>query len=151
MVRGTATAKSARRKARKLKGKIAAKRKKEFLYRGLNLEQLQSLPLEEFVEMLPARSRRSIRRGMIQKNQRFFKHLDRGDEVIKTQSREIIILPKMVGRKIAIHDGRAFQELTIVPEMIGHLVGEFALTRKEVKHTGVGVGATRSSKFMPLK
>jgi small subunit ribosomal protein S19 len=151
MARGTATAKSARRKARKLKGKIAAKRKKEFVYRGLTLEELQALPLEEFVDLLPARSRRSIDRGMLTKNERFFKHLERGDEVIKTHSREIVILPNMVGRKVAIHDGRAFQELTIAPEMIGHLIGEFSLTRKLVKHTGVGVGATRSSKFMPLK
>ena len=151
MVRGTATAKSARRKARKLKGKIAAKRKKEFLYRGLNIDQLRSLPMEEFVDLLPARARRSMGRGMIQKNRRFFRHLERGDEVVRTHSREIIILPSMVGRKIAIHDGRSLQELTILPEMIGHVIGEFALTRKEVKHTGVGVGATRSSKFMPLK
>jgi small subunit ribosomal protein S19 len=35
--------------------------------------------------------------------------------------------------------------------MIGHKLGEFSLTRKSVKHTGPGVGATRSSKFMPLK
>lgn len=151
MVRGTATAKSSRRKARKLKGKIAAKRKKEFLYRGLTLDKLQSLSLEELAELLPARARRSIERGMVQKNRRFFRHLERGDEVIKTQSREIIILPSMVGRKISVHDGRSFVGLNIIPEMIGHQIGEFALTRKEVKHTGVGVGATRSSKFMPLK
>jgi len=35
--------------------------------------------------------------------------------------------------------------------MVGHYLGEFAITRKRVKHTGPGVGATRSSKFMPLK
>lgn len=151
MVRGTATAKSARRKARKLKGKIAAKRKKEFLYRGFTLDKLQSLSMEELTELLPARARRSIERGMVQKNRRFFRHLERGDEVIRTQSREIVILPLMVGRKISVHDGRSFVDLTIIPEMIGHQIGEFALTRKEVKHTGVGVGATRSSKFMPLK
>jgi small subunit ribosomal protein S19 len=151
MVRGTATPKSARRKARKLKGKIAAKRKKEFLYRGLTLDELKTLPMEELLELLPARARRSVKRGMMQKNRRFFKHMERGDEVVRTQTREIIILPTMVGRRISIHDGRAFVDLTITPEMIGHQIGEFALTRKEVKHTGVGVGATRSSKFMPLK
>ncbi|MFQ5919523.1 MAG: ribosomal protein S19 family protein, partial [Thermoplasmata archaeon] len=36
-------------------------------------------------------------------------------------------------------------------EMIGHYLGEFAMTRKPVKHSGPGVGATRSSKFLPLK
>jgi small subunit ribosomal protein S19 len=151
MVRGTATPKSARRKARKLKGKIAAKRKKEFMYRGLTMDELKALPMDEFIELLPARARRSLTRDMVQKNKTFFKHMERGDSVVKTQTREIVILPLMVGRRIAVHDGRSFVEMTIVPEMIGHQIGEFALTRKEVKHTGVGVGATRSSKFMPLK
>ena len=39
----------------------------------------------------------------------------------------------------------------VQPDMLGHYLGEFALTRKSVKHTGPGVGATRSSKFLPLK
>jgi small subunit ribosomal protein S19 len=71
--------------------------------------------------------------------------------VTKTHAREIVILPDMVNKKLAIHDGRQFVEVTVTPEMIGHMVGEFALTRKQVRHTGVGVGATRSSKYMPLK
>ena len=147
----TATAKSARRKARKLKGRISAKRKKEFLYRGKTLEELQKMPVEEFIQLLPARRRRSLSRGMMDKNTRFFRHLDRGDEVIKTHSREIIIVPSMVGRKISVHDGRKFVNVNVQADMIGHSLGEFALTRAQVKHTGVGVGATRSSKFMPLK
>ena len=76
MARQTATAKSARRKARKLKGRIAAKRKKEFLYRGKTLQEIQEMPLDEFIELLPARSRRSVKRGMIGKNARFFRHLE---------------------------------------------------------------------------
>ena len=57
----------------------------------------------------------------------------------------------MVGKKVAIHNGKEFKEVEIRAEMIGHFLGEFALTRKIVKHSGPGVGATRSSKFMPLK
>jgi small subunit ribosomal protein S19 len=147
----TSTAKSARRKARKLKGRIAAKRKKEYLYRGKNLEELQKMTLEEFTELLPARQRRTVRRGMIEKNPKFFRHLERGDDQIRTHSREIVILPSMVGKTISVHDGREFTDVRVVAEMIGHMVGEFAPTRKQVKHTGVGVGATRSSKYMPLK
>jgi len=56
-----------------------------------------------------------------------------------------------VGKRIAIHNGHVFQEVLIQPEMLGHFLGEFALTRHEVKHTGPGVGATRSSKYLPLK
>jgi small subunit ribosomal protein S19 len=63
----------------------------------------------------------------------------------------MIVLPEFVGRKIAVYNGKEFQEVLIQQEMIGHYLGEFALTRKPVKHTGPGVGATRSSKFMPLK
>ncbi|HHH78058.1 MAG TPA: 30S ribosomal protein S19, partial [Thermoplasmatales archaeon] len=64
---------------------------------------------------------------------------------------DIIVLPQMVGRRIMVHNGKDFVSVTIQPEMIGHYLGEFAVTRKEVKHAGPGVGATRSSKYMPLK
>ncbi|MFO8052111.1 MAG: 30S ribosomal protein S19 [Thermoplasmatota archaeon] len=151
MARGKTTAKAARRKARKLKGRIAAKKKKEFLYRGKNLSELQEMSLEEFAELLPSRARRSLERGMVDKNEAFFKHLERGDETIKTHSRDMVILPSMVNKILEVHDGRVFTKVRITPEMIGHFSGEFSLTRKQVKHTGVGVGATRSSKYMPLK
>ena len=52
---------------------------------------------------------------------------------------------------IHIYNGKEFQRVDIKPNMIGHYLGEFALTRGKVKHTGPGVGATRSSKYMPLK
>ncbi|MEJ2296768.1 MAG: ribosomal protein S19 family protein [Candidatus Lokiarchaeota archaeon] len=39
----------------------------------------------------------------------------------------------------------------IMPEMIGHYLGEFSLTRKRVQHGSPGIGATRSSKYVPLK
>ncbi|MGA1872633.1 MAG: 30S ribosomal protein S19 [Thermoplasmatota archaeon] len=151
MARGKTTPKAARRKSRKLKGRIAAKKKKEFVYRGKTLEELQAMSIDEFADLLPARSRRTISRGMQSKNPKFFKHLERGDDLIRTHSRDIVILPGMVNKKLAIHDGKQFVEITVTPEMIGHLAGEFALTRRQVKHTGVGVGATRSSKYMPLK
>lgn len=151
MARGKTTAKAARRKARKLKGRIAAKKKKEFLYRGKSLEELQAMSFDEFMGLLSARARRSVNRGMVNKNPRFFRHLERGDEVIRTHSRELVILPNMISKTIAIYDGRAFNEVPVTIEMVGHMVGEFSPTRKTVKHTGVGVGATRSSKYMPLK
>jgi small subunit ribosomal protein S19 len=61
------------------------------------------------------------------------------------------VLPDFVGKTVAIHNGKEFVNVEIKPEMIGHYLGEFAMTRKTVKHSGPGVGATRSSKFMPLK
>nr|NIP35154.1 30S ribosomal protein S19 [Thermoplasmata archaeon]NIS12258.1 30S ribosomal protein S19 [Thermoplasmata archaeon]NIS20176.1 30S ribosomal protein S19 [Thermoplasmata archaeon]NIT77510.1 30S ribosomal protein S19 [Thermoplasmata archaeon]NIU49274.1 30S ribosomal protein S19 [Thermoplasmata archaeon] len=61
------------------------------------------------------------------------------------------ILPLMIGKTVAVHNGKDFHEVSIQPEMVGRFLGEFALTRTEVKHTGPGVGATRSSKYLPLK
>ena len=75
---------------------------------------------------------------------------EKGD-VIKTHLRDMVILPSFVGHRIDVYNGNEFQRIDIQPNMIGHYFGEFALTRKKVKHTGPGVGATRSSKFMPLK
>ena len=63
----------------------------------------------------------------------------------------MIIIPSFVGHRVDIHNGKEFQRIEIQPYMIDHYLGEFALTRSKVKHTGPGVGATRSSKFMPLK
>jgi small subunit ribosomal protein S19 len=61
------------------------------------------------------------------------------------------ILPQFVGKTIAVHNGQNFVEIDVKPEMIGHYLGEFAITRRGVAHSGPGVGATRSSKHVPLK
>ena len=63
----------------------------------------------------------------------------------------MIILPEMVGVKIGVYNGKEYTPVEVKPEMIGHRLGEFALTRKPVKHSSPGFGATRSSKFVPLK
>jgi small subunit ribosomal protein S19 len=150
MVKGS-TAKSARRKARKQKGIVSTRRKKEFTYRGYTLDELKKMTLEEFMVLLSARMRRSLKRGLTVQQQKFLEHMNKTDGVVKTHNRNMVVLPEIVGRTIKVYDGKEFQQITILPEMIGHFLGEFALTRKSVKHTGPGVGATRSSKFMPLK
>jgi small subunit ribosomal protein S19 len=150
--RATSSAKAARRKARKRKGAIAARRKKEFTYRGFTMEELQKMSLEEILPLLNARARRSYNRGLNPEEQIFVDRLLRGDKpVLKTHRREIIILPSFVGKKVSVYNGKEYKEIEIKPEMIGHYLGEFAPTRRSVKHSGPGVGATRSSKFMPLK
>ena len=145
------TAKSARRKARKQKSIISTRRKKEFTYRGYTMDDLLKMTLEELMPLLGTRVRRSLKRGLSIPQQKFLEHLRKTDKVIKTHTRDMVVLPEMVGRTIRVYDGKEFQQITLIPEMIGHYLGEFALTRKLVKHTGPGVGATRSSKFMPLK
>jgi small subunit ribosomal protein S19 len=139
-----------RRKARRKKIEI---KKKEFSYRGLSLEELQKLSIEELLPLLPSRMRRSIKRGLTVKQEKLLKDIEKANpgDVIKTHSRDMVILPNFVGYTINIHNGKEFQRVDIQPNMIGHYLGEFSLTRQKVKHTGPGVGATRSSKYMPLK
>jgi small subunit ribosomal protein S19 len=145
------SAKSARRKERKRKGRIATRRKKEFTYCGMTLDELQELSFEELLPLLPARARRSMKRGIKPNQEKFWKHVDEGKSPIKTHRRDIVVLPKLVGKRVAVYNGNTWVEFDIQPEMIGHFLGEYSLTRRFEKHTGPGVGATRSSKYMPLR
>lgn len=144
--------KASRRKQRKKKGMMTARRKKEFTYRGFTMEQLMEMPFDEMVDLLPSRVRRSFRRGLNEEQKTTFdKIVDGEQEVVRTHRRDIPIVPSFVGRRVAVYNGKEFKEVEIKPEMIGHFLGEFAMTRGTVKHSGPGVGATRGSKFMPLK
>lgn len=57
-------------------------------------------------------------------------------EVIKTWSRRSTIFPEFIGHTIAVHNGREFIPVYITEEMVGHKLGEFALTRKFSGHSG---------------
>ena len=72
-------------------------------------------------------------------------------EVIKIWSRRSTILPQFVGLTFEVYNGQSFERVRVEPEMIGHYLGEFQLTRNSVEHRQAGIGATRSSKFVPLK
>jgi small subunit ribosomal protein S19 len=139
--------------ARRAARKTDVRRKREFTLHGLTLPRLQELSLEELSKLLTARARRSIRRGFNADQRRFLERLTTSDpsRVVRTHCRDVLVLPQHVGRHVAIHTGKEFKEIEVRPEMIGHYYGEFALTRRFEKHSGPGVGATRSSKFMPLK
>lgn len=56
--------------------------------------------------------------------------------VIKTWARASTITPEMVGFTIAVHNGKTHLPITIVENMVGHRLGEFAPTRKFVRHGG---------------
>jgi len=146
-------AKAARRKLRKKAGAVEVRRKKEFTYRGYSLEEMKAMTLQEIIELLPSRARRTYKRGLDDAQATFVQRLrsDIGEDALRTHCRDVPVLPDFVGKLVAIHNGKEFVNLEIKPEMIGHYLGEFAMTRRTVKHSGPGVGATRSSKFMPLK
>jgi small subunit ribosomal protein S19 len=139
-------------KARKAK-KVESRRKREFTFRGLSLPQLQAMSLEEFAKVASSRARRSIRRGFNTETTEFFERMRSTPvgKVVRTHCRDALVLPAHVGRHVAIHNGKEFKDIEVRPEMVGHYYGEFSLTRRFEKHSGPGVGATRSSKFMPLK
>lgn len=125
---------------------------REFLYKGYTLDELKGMSIEQLSQLFTARMRRSIKRGWTEEQDTFLKTLRASsDKVVRTHARDMIILPEMVGRKLAVHNGKEFTYITIEPEMIGHMLGEYALTRKPVKHSAAGIGATRSTKFISVK
>jgi small subunit ribosomal protein S19 len=132
---------------------------KEFMYRGHNLKSLQGMSMDEFINLLPSRQRRSLQRGLtpeqrilLEKIREAQEAVKKGEDVtIKTHVRDMIILPEMVGMKILVHNGKEFLPVEIKPEMIGHYLGEFAVTNKPVRHGTPGIGASRSSMYVPLK
>ncbi len=66
--------------------------------------------------------------------------------VIKTWSRSSTILPQMVGLTIGVHDGRRHLPIFITENMVGHKLGEFALTRTFRGHTSKSERTTQVRK-----
>ncbi len=58
------------------------------------------------------------------------------DKVINTWARSSTISPQMVGFRFGVHDGRKHVPVLIVEDMVGHKLGEFAPTRKFLRHGG---------------
>jgi len=134
---------------------------RKFSYRGVDLEQLLNLPPEELVRLVHARARRRFtHRGVKRKNSALIKRLNKARKeaqigekpaVVRTHLRNMIIVPEMIGTMVGVHNGKAFNTVEIKPEMIGHYLGEFSITYKPVTHGRPGIGATHSSRFIPLK
>ena len=132
---------------------------KEFTYRGYTIKQLQGLSMDEFILLLPSRHRRSLTRGLkpeqrilLEKVRAARVAMSKGQNVvIKAHARDMVILPEMAGVTILLHNGKEFARIEITPEMIGHYLGEYAITNKPVRHGQPGIGASRSSMYVPLK
>ena len=133
--------------------------KKEFTYRGHTIEELQGMSMDEFIKLLPSRQRRSLQRGLNPGQRTLLENIRRAQKgqnegetaVTKTHARDMIILPEMVGATLLIHNGKEFTPVEILPEMIGCYLGEFSITNKPVRHGSPGIGASRSSMYVPLK
>ena len=124
--------------------------KKEFTYRGKTVSELMELSRQDFMKLIPSRERRTMARGYDDEWKKAEEKIIAKDRV-KTHIRDLVILPQMIGKTILVHNGRKFIEVRVQEEMIGHRLGEFALTRHMVKHSSPGVGATKSSSAMSVR
>ncbi|MFH0897840.1 MAG: 30S ribosomal protein S19 [Candidatus Bathyarchaeota archaeon] len=132
---------------------------KVFAYRGYSLQDLQQMSMDDFIKLLPSSERRSLlrvppddQRKLREKIRKAKKEAEKGVAVtIKTHSRETVILPEMIGLTINVHNGKEFIPVEVTPEKLGHRLGEFAITNKKVVHGIPGIGASRSSMYVPLK
>jgi len=129
---------------------------REFTYRGLSQKELEKLPLDKLLKLFPARIRRSLTRGINDNKRKLIGEIKATKEgklktPINTHLRDLIILPFMIGTTVNVYSGKEFVPITITSEMVSHYLGEYVITNKRVSHGAPGVGASRSSLYVPLK
>ncbi|MCX8163477.1 MAG: ribosomal protein S19 family protein [Candidatus Micrarchaeota archaeon] len=128
-------------------------------YRGLDAKTLQNLTIEECLPLLKSRARRAVKRALKGVNVQLKKLIQKVEKYkrlkiqkpIRTHIREAPILPNWIGLKFAVHNGKEFKPVEITIDKIGYRLGDFAYTTGRVIHAGPGIGATRGSKYIPLK
>ena len=129
---------------------------REFSYKGYDLEQLKKLPIDQLKEIMSYGARRKINRG-IKLDKKMLRAIEANKagnppkNMVKTHSRDLLVMPDMVGLKLGIYNGKIFEQVEIKPEMIGCYIGDFVLSRKIVSHGKAGIGATKSSKNVAKK
>jgi len=125
-------------------------------YKGKTGDELNKSGLNEFMKLTTSRIRRSMKRGFTEQQKLLLKKIKLAKEGkfkknIKTHCRDMVILPEMLDLLIFIYDGKSFIPIKISEEMLGHYLGEFAMTRKKVSHSAPGIGATKSSAAASVK
>jgi small subunit ribosomal protein S19 len=125
---------------------------REFMFRGATLDQLRGMSLEDFAKLCRSRERRALKKGFTEVEKKLLLRIRKNPRKFhKTHAREMVVIPEFLGIKLGVHSGKEYVTLEIGPQHLGHRLGEFVLTRKVVKHSAPGFGATRSSKYVPLK
>ena len=135
---------------------------RNYTYRGKTLDDLRAMDLRDFVQLLGSRRRAWFDRDFSVKHIKLINKLKKAREsiagqqgvkppVVRTHLREMVILPEFVDNVIGIYNGKEFVEVQIKPEMVGHVLADFSMAKKIVKHSKAGVGATRSSSATSLK
>ncbi|KAH6647227.1 40S ribosomal protein S15 [Truncatella angustata] len=133
---------------------------RKYQFRGVDLDNLLELGSDELRDLLHARARRRISRGLKRKPMALIRKLrvakqnaapNEKPPEVRTHLRNMIVVPEMIGSVIGIYNGKSFNNVEIRPEMVGHYLAEFSISYTPVKHGRPGIGATHSSRFIPLK
>jgi small subunit ribosomal protein S19 len=125
---------------------------KKFVYRGMEEEQLKALSLNDFMKVVTSRERRALKRGFTESEKKLLEKIKkRPDKYIKTHERNIVVIPQMLGSRLGIFNGKEWVSVDITADKLGHRLGEFAMTRRRIKHSSPGIGASRSSKHVSIK
>ena len=130
-------------------------------YRGMDRATLEGYTVEQTLPILTSRARRAVKRAMANKDKSMsikklmkkaaeYKKAD-PTKAIRTHSREAVILPEWLGLTFAVYNGKEYKNVHISIDKLGYRLGDFSHTTGRVLHSGPGVGATRGSKFIPLK
>jgi small subunit ribosomal protein S19 len=127
---------------------------KKFMFRGLDEEQLKALSLTDFMKLITSRERRALTRGFMAPQKTLLETIKKtagSGKFIKTHERNMVIIPQMLGAKLGVFNGKEWVQVDITPATLGHRIGEFAMTRRRVKHSAPGIGASKSSKHTAVK
>lgn len=130
---------------------------KKDTWKGIEEEGIAGLTYEDFMKKISSRNRRTLMR--MKQNPRLKRFVEEvravkkanPKKMIKTQIREAIILPEWLGLVFGVHNGKEYKRVDITLSKIGRRLGDYSHTTGRVLHSGPGVGATRGSKFVPLK
>ena len=130
---------------------------KKDTWKGIGEDEIQKLSFDEFLKKVGSRERRTLSR--IKSNPRLKKFIEKvkkikaenPKKVIKTHLREAVILPEWFGLTFGVYNGKTYRNVEITIQKIGSRLGDYSHSVGRVVHSGPGVGATRGSKFVPLK
>ncbi len=130
--------------------------KKDLSYKGKTLEELQAMDIKEFMTYAPSRIRRSLKRGFTDQQKKLLLKVGKYREgkikkPIKTQCRNMVIIPALLGVPIQVYNGKEYFTVEITLEVLGKYLGELVVTRRKVEHSAPGIGATKSSSAMSVK
>ncbi len=127
-----------------------------FKFKGKTEEELKQLNKNELLQLLGSRARRSLTRGYTPEQKKLVDKIHNAiknnrTKPIKTHVRSLIITPDLFGARLMVYNGKEYIQLELDVEKIGHRIGEFTKTRKDVQHKAPGIGATKGSRAASVK